>query len=64
VVGAFVLHCASAISTVGADRNVSDHDERCAMPGKFEVYRDKDGKYRFRLKAANGTRRDDRAACP
>ena len=24
------------------------------MPGKFEVYKDKAGKYRFRLKAANG----------
>ena len=24
------------------------------MPGKFEVYKDKAGEYRFRLKAANG----------
>lgn len=24
------------------------------MPGKFEVYQDKAGKHRFRLKAANG----------
>jgi uncharacterized protein YegP (UPF0339 family) len=24
------------------------------MPGKFEVYKDKGGKYRFRLKATNG----------
>ena len=24
------------------------------MPGKFEVYKDKGGEYRFRLKAANG----------
>ena len=24
------------------------------MPGKFELYKDKGGKYRFRLKAANG----------
>ena len=24
------------------------------MPGKFETYKDKGGKYRFRLKAANG----------
>ncbi len=24
------------------------------MPGKFEVYTDKAGKFRFRLKAANG----------
>lgn len=24
------------------------------MSGKFEVYEDKSGKYRFRLKAANG----------
>ncbi len=24
------------------------------MPGKFEVYTDKAGKYRFRLKAGNG----------
>lgn len=24
------------------------------MPGKFEIYKDKAGKYRFRLKAGNG----------
>ena len=24
------------------------------MPGKFEVYKDKAGKFRFRLKASNG----------
>ena len=24
------------------------------MPGKFEVYKDKAGEFRFRLKAANG----------
>mgnify|MGYP001817851466 CR=1 FL=1 len=24
------------------------------MPGKFEVYKDKGGKFRFRLKATNG----------
>jgi len=24
------------------------------MPGKFEIYKDKAGKYRFRLKATNG----------
>lgn len=24
------------------------------MPGKFEVYQDKSGEYRFRLKASNG----------
>ncbi|MGW2375298.1 MULTISPECIES: YegP family protein [Kitasatospora] len=24
------------------------------MPGRFEVYQDADGKYRFRLKAGNG----------
>ncbi len=24
------------------------------MPGKFECYKDKAGKYRFRLKASNG----------
>jgi uncharacterized protein YegP (UPF0339 family) len=24
------------------------------MPGKFEIYRDKRGEYRFRLKASNG----------
>jgi uncharacterized protein len=28
--------------------------EEAAVAGKFEVYKDKAGKYRFRLKASNG----------
>jgi uncharacterized protein YegP (UPF0339 family) len=30
------------------------HSEGEGMAGKFEVYEDKAGKFRFRLKAANG----------
>jgi uncharacterized protein YegP (UPF0339 family) len=30
------------------------HREEARMPGKFEVYKDKAGEFRFRLKAANG----------
>ena len=35
----------------------SDSEQRvkgCGMAGKFEVYEDKAGKFRFRLKAGNG----------
>ena len=32
----------------------SGKEEKPAKPGSFEVYKDKAGEYRFRLKAANG----------
>ena len=33
---------------------VNGKEEKPAKPGSFEVYQDKAGEYRFRLKAANG----------
>lgn len=35
-------------------RTLSHSGKETSMPGKFEVYEDRAGKFRFRLKAANG----------
>lgn len=49
----------AAVGTVGVSELASTDTERSrdkevTVAGKFEVYQDKAGKYRFRLKAGNG----------
>jgi uncharacterized protein YegP (UPF0339 family) len=43
-----------AVDSVGAALDGFDDDEELSMAGKFELYKDAGGKFRFRLKAGNG----------
>lgn len=42
------------VMPVGSCPDITDRVGDAAMAGKFELYTDKAGKYRFRLKAGNG----------
>jgi hypothetical protein len=39
---------------LGLSPSPTDDERETEMAGKFEVYEDRSGKYRFRLKAGNG----------
>ena len=46
--------CVRRATTVRRDRATLSDDQGVMMAGKFEVYEDRAGKFRFRLKAGNG----------
>jgi len=45
---------AALVDQVGYGAATRDRYPEASMAGKFELYKDSQGKYRFRLKASNG----------
>ena len=52
--GEIVLSSEGYAAKVGCMNGIESVRENCMIPERFETYQDKAGKYRFRLKAANG----------
>jgi len=52
--GEIVLSSEGYSARAGCMNGIESVRENCKVPERFEIYQDKAGKYRFRLKAANG----------
>jgi uncharacterized protein YegP (UPF0339 family) len=52
--GEIILSSEGYTAKAGCMNGIESVKENCKVPERFEAYQDKAGKYRFRLKAANG----------